>query len=233
MLIIYKLILITRGMAKISAAQIEISHGDLEDNVRRICSFMEQAKGSNIICFPELCISGVYRPENGEREAAIARIMAKAGQIGIWATVGSYAKRGSKTFNELYLLSNKGHLAYTYQKKHPWIEEYEVTAGTKNKAIEADFGIIGLLNCYDIRYPEEADNLAKGGAKIILCSSYWPKEYSSYNGYPEKTAARCNALVVMCDAANMDTVGQSKIVSPIGILAKAKGEQLISVEHKI
>jgi|WetSurMetagenome_2_1015567.scaffolds.fasta_scaffold378559_2 omega-amidase len=220
-------------MVKISAAQMEISHGNLEDNVSKICSFIEQAKGSNIICFPELCISGVYRPVHDEREAALSRIMAKAGEAGIWASVGAYATRGSKTFNELYLINNKGQIAYTYQKKHPWIEEYEVTAGTKNKAIETDFGIIGLLNCYDIRYPEEADNLAKGGAKIILCSSYWPREYSSYKGYPEKTAARCNALVVMCDAANTDTVGKSRIVSPSGILAEAKGEQLISVEHKI
>jgi predicted amidohydrolase len=215
-------------MVKISAAQIGISHGNLEDNTDKICSFMGFA-GKGMIIFPELIITGVYRPELAELEYYIGRVQKKAAEIGIWATVGAYATRQGKTFNELYLIDNKGRLAYTYQKKHPWIEEHDIEPGTTNQALKTDFGIIGLLNCYDIRFPEESDNLIRQGAELIVCPSYWFKEYPDYMGYPEKTAARCKVPLVMCDAANSEVVGKSKIISPKGIvLAEARGEQMIS-----
>jgi predicted amidohydrolase len=219
-------------MVKISAAQMHVSHTSLEANVSKICGYMEKA-GSGIICFPELSLSGFYRPGLKELEDSLGLICKTAADTGIWAIVGAYATRGEHIFNELYLIDDKGQLTYTYQKKHPWIEEDEITPGTENKAVNTEFGIIGMLNCYDLSFPWEAEHLAKGGAKIIFCPSYWYREYPNYRRYPEKTAARNNILLVLCDAFSNETIGRSKIVSPRGLVAEAKGEQMISAYRKV
>jgi predicted amidohydrolase len=223
-------------MVKVSAVQMRINDGSIDKNVERIVKSLRASSGSDIVCFPETSLTGLLRPGHKVVEESIAQIGAVSRELGTWSIFGGYARRGSKTFNELYVLNSSGELIRTYQKKNTWRTEKFVTAGSgPNAPIVTDFGKIGVINCWDIAFPDEARKLARGGAEIIFCPSYWDQKRTpnktDYFGLVEATAFLIQAYVVFCDAwAPNETTGRSRIVSPELVLTKAKIQEIITAE---
>ncbi|MBI4162279.1 MAG: hypothetical protein HY513_01230 [Candidatus Aenigmarchaeota archaeon] len=57
-------------MVRITAVQMRIDDtkgSSLDTNAREICSYMESANGSDIICFPETSLSGLPRPTYADK----------------------------------------------------------------------------------------------------------------------------------------------------------------------
>ncbi len=96
--------------------------------------------------------------------------------------------------------------------------------------IELPFARIGVLICYDIRFPEAARSLALRGADMIVVPTNWPQGAESSPEFLTRArawenrvyVAACNRVGVEC---GVRFIGRSQVVSPDGaFVAQADGE---------
>ena len=76
-----------------------------------------------------------------------------------------------RLFNTCLLYDRRGELVGTYDKVHPYSPENNeqgVTAGTRVPVFETDFGVVGIMICYDSWFPDVCQLLALKGAEIVL-----------------------------------------------------------------
>lgn len=81
--------------------------------------------------------------------------------------------------NTVPFLNRSGELAARYEKIHlmdamQFKESAHVAAGNEICVFDADFGRVGILVCYDLRFPELARSMALAGAEILICPACFP-----------------------------------------------------------
>ena len=91
---------------------------------------------------------------------------------------GSMVERvGNKRFNKSFLISPEGKTLLEYSKCHLFDVSFKnlrtresnvFACGENIKIAETELGKVGIIICYDIRFPEMARKLALMGAEIIL-----------------------------------------------------------------
>lgn len=216
----------------IAAAQIAQGN-DLTKNLSRILAVMENVP-ANIICFPETALTGEHKESPDEFHQAIAE---KAKERSIWCIYGAYVRRGrykDLVYNEALVVNPNGQVVSFYQKKHLWSVEKGVEAGSgRNNPVETEFGPIGLIICWDIAFPEEVRRLARQGARIVFCPTYWyGRQYRTtqmIEMLPQVRAFENQIYFVLCDAYTDETASRSRICSPLKVLAEAKvAEEIIT-----
>merc|ERR1719357_2283191 len=104
---------------------------------------------------------------------------------GLWLSLGGLhvrAREGEKTSNTHILVNAKGDIVATYAKTHLFdasvpgkfsLKESDyVAAGTSlTPPIETPLGQLGLGICYDLRFGEHSQALAKAGAQLLTFPS--------------------------------------------------------------
>lgn len=80
-------------MVKVSAVQMAISDTSYDANLRKVLYFMEQARGSDIVCFPEVSLTGELMPDFEEIDALLRDVGERAASLRMWTIVGAYARR--------------------------------------------------------------------------------------------------------------------------------------------
>jgi predicted amidohydrolase len=152
--------------------------------------------------------------------------------------VGSLPEAAGKSiFNTSYLIDGTSGIAGTYRKVHlfsHYNEHKYFAAGTSAKVFSTSIGRIGMLICYDLRFPEIARKLALDGADIICVSALWPAARIDNWSVLLRSRANENQLFVIgcngCGAkGKIAWGGASAIISPTGrVVAQAgSGEQVI------
>src|SRR5699024_6589962 len=92
---------------------------------------------------------------------------------------GSYAnKKNGKVYNTSTVIDRTGKTVYEYDKMHlvPMLNEPAYLEGGKEKArvFEVEGVKMGLIICYDLRFPELARSLALEGAEVLYVTAEWP-----------------------------------------------------------
>jgi predicted amidohydrolase len=137
--------------------------------------------GCDIVCYPE-DIAGIgchlvradttlFREmaesipgPTTERVGAIAR----AHRMHVVFT--TYERVGEAIYNAAVVLGRQGEVLGKYYKVQlPAIERWTVTHGETFPVFRTDFGIVGVLTCYDLEFPEIARCLALSGAELLFC----------------------------------------------------------------
>jgi predicted amidohydrolase len=104
---------------------------------------------------------------------------AKAKQHGIYVA-GTFLLKDvdSHVYNAMMLFDRKGNLAGRYDKFHPFsVEMFRgVSPGNQVPVFKTDFGIVGMMVCYDSWFTDVAELLSLKGAEIILFpnAGYYP-----------------------------------------------------------
>jgi predicted amidohydrolase len=218
---------------KVVVAQI----GQVNDpakNTKKILSVLEKVQG-DIVCFPETSLSGELKDLDFSPYHQL--IAQKVKEKKIWCIYGSYAKRDGRIFNETYLLNPNGEIVFIHRKRHLWvIEKGSVTPGVdESRVIDIGMAKIGIINCWDIAFPEESRALARKGADVIFCPAYWmDTECEFVEILPRARAFENQIFFIFCDAATSETASRSIVCSPVDVVAQAKpGEEVFGVDLDI
>lgn len=167
--------------------QMDIVAGNPAENRRRVEGWVKETaerEHPDIIVLPEMWTTAYTLPElekyadvKGEPTASFLKELAETYQINIIG--GSVAnKRDGKIYNTSLVFNREGDLVYEYDKMHlvPMLDEPRFLTGgsEKVKVFELDGIKMGLIICYDLRFPELARNLALQGAQILYVVAEWP-----------------------------------------------------------
>jgi predicted amidohydrolase len=158
-------------------AAVNLKPRGSRDPVGDFLALMERAvpQRVDIVLLPE-GINGVGTGK-GYAEAsepipgpATVRLGEWARQRKTWLVAGLYEREGQAVYNTAVLIDRQGRVAGRYRKVYIPREEYEggITPGSDFPVFRTDFGTVGLMICWDSRYPDPARALALRGAELIL-----------------------------------------------------------------
>jgi predicted amidohydrolase len=221
-------------MPRFAAVQMEPQLLDPSTNLNRIVEFIHQTgeQGTAVAVFPECAITGyALSPQEAEEMAEeipgprTERLAHACQQAGLTAVMVGTVERGpaGHLFNSAALVGPDGVLA-CYRKTHlPFLGvDRHIAAGDRLlEPIETDAGRLGMLICYDLRFPEPTRILALAGAQVVLLSTAWPQAAKLYPNFLAQTrSAENNLFLVAANRVGSEGgthfLGRSLIIAPDG-----------------
>jgi predicted amidohydrolase len=227
---------------KAAAVQFNVTQGDVDANLAYVRTALARvaASGANLAVLPEMWSSGfAYKNLNelAKRTAGIVEELLDISRELKLVIVGSLPEpNGEKVFNTVFLVDN-GRLAGVYRKLHLFSLLGEDGAFDRGEAwllADTSLGKIGVIICYDLRFPELSRRLALEGARVICVPAQWPKPRQEH----WRTLLRARAIenqlfVVACNACGiigkLDFFGMSMIIDPKGELLAEAGEDEVEI----
>jgi predicted amidohydrolase len=139
-----------------------------------------------------------------------------------------------RAFNTVVAVGPHG-LVAAYRKIHLFDalgarESDRLVAGDPEKDVatfEVEGWRVGLMTCYDVRFPELARALADGGATVLCVPAHWFPGPGKAEVWETLVAARAienTAYVVGAGKPAPEAVGRSRVVDPAGVVLAALGD---------
>jgi predicted amidohydrolase len=201
---------------QLSLGQMHLHLGEPEKNFEPVRAWTAEAarRGSQLVVFPELWPTA-YDLENWRRhadplgEGMFARLSALAREHHIAIASSVLELRHERAYNTFALYDADGGLVAVYRKVHlvPMLDEPKwLAAGDALQMAEAEWGMMGLGICYDLRFPEMWRKYALGGARLFLLPAEWPSRRTAH----WQTLLRARAIENQVFVAACNRVGESK-----------------------
>ena len=160
---------------------------DFSDMAKRVQGLLDQARGSDIVLFPELFTIELFTTLKGWRERPISDLVeidqfttdfldlfrTEARARGQFIVGGSHLmKVGNRFENVGHIFGPEGE-HFTHSKTHifPAESAWHTAEGERMQAVQLPFAKVGFNICYEAEIPECSATLAEQGAEIILCPS--------------------------------------------------------------
>jgi len=233
---------------KICLAQIDVQLGCVEENTKKMTRWIERAgsEGNDLIVFPEMSDTGydmdvILKTSSDWNSGVIESIKQAAAKANINVIAGISERVASDVYNSIAVLDRNGKQIGKYRKTHlitaePTCEQLFLKAGEELGVVEIEGHLIGLMTCYEIRFPEIARTLALRGAEILVIPAAWPLiRLPHWEALILARAIENQVFVAATSRIGNDTgvpfSGTSTIISPYGnIMASASQihEELIS-----
>ncbi len=140
----------------------------------------------------------------------------------------------------MFLVIRYGEIIAAYRKLHLYDafsarESDVVRPGDELPPIvDIDGWKIGVMTCYDVRFPETARSLAVRGADAIVVSAAWVRGPLKEQHWKLLNAARAlenTCYVLACSEVSSRNIGCSRIINPMGeivVSADDEGAELIA-----
>jgi predicted amidohydrolase len=220
-----------------AAIQFNVKHGDVDTNLAYVRAALARvaADGAQLVVLPEMWPTGfAYRNLNelAMRTPGIVEELLELSRRLKLVIIGSMPEpNGEKVFNTVYVIDN-GTLAGSYRKLHLFSllgEDNAFDSGDSWLLADTSIGKIGVIICYDLRFPELSRRLALEGAQVICVPAQWPKPRQEH----WRTLLRARAIenqlfVISCNACGiigkLDFFGMSMIIDPKGEVCADAGE---------
>ncbi len=226
------------------------SSEDKMENLQLSVDFIREAakKKSNLICFPEfqMAYSPVSQSANQLSEIAESvndgnfittlRKAAKVNKISIISTIYEKSNNGydNRVYDTVVLIDSKGEISSVYRKLHLYDalgfkESDKMMAGNMiEKPVKTSVGNIGLMICYDIRFPEMSRILTVKGANVLVSPSAWVHGVMKEEHWQTLLKARAieNGLYIIApDQVGNIFSGRSMAVDPFGVVLLDMGNR--------
>ncbi len=200
---------------------------EAEKHLKRISQFFPQVK---LAVFPEFSFVDLNLKMEDQAEKIPGNLTSYfsklARQYGVWLIPGTmYERVGGDIFNTAPIFSPKGSLVGKYRKRYPWCPYEKTTPGKEPFVFNIDgIGVVGVMICYDLWFPEVARDLTNLGAEMIVI----PTMTTTGDRYQESILVRATAItqqcyVVSCNGVGFGGVGRSMIVDPEGHILQECG----------
>ena len=169
----------------IALAQIACAWGDVKDNLKKIEIYSRQAKslGADLVAFPELTVSGIFKhpdvkkvaePVHGYSTAQVARL---ARSLGIIIGFGFTEKSEPLPFNTYCLIDPDGEIAALYRKNYIPRLEVPFWRGSSERPVFRVAGKrLAIAICWDATQEKLLAHYARHKAEILLLPHAWDSD---------------------------------------------------------
>jgi len=231
-----------------------------EENLAHSLRLIKQAAENNaqLVCFPEFQMA--YSPPEQKREQLyqvaekingnfISKLLnsAKKNKINVIATIYEIIntnKQNHKVSDTAVLISDRGKLESVYRKIHLYDalgfkESKKLTAGNIiERPIKTSVGTLGLLICYDMRFPEISRILTVNGASILVSPSAWVSGIMKEEHWEIMLKARAienGVYVIAPNQLGNIYSGRSMVIDPFGStlvdMGNREGMELVDIDN--
>lgn len=218
----------------------------------------EAAKNkARLICFPEFQMA--YSPPE-QKPGALHKIAekingnfistlsysAKQNKINVIATIYEVIntnKQNHKVFDTAIIINDLGKLQSVYRKVHLYDalgfkESKKLVAGSIiEKPTRTSVGNLGLLICYDMRFPEISRILTVNGASILASPSAWVAGFMKQEHWEIMVKARAienGVYVIAPNQVGNIYCGHSMVIDPFGStlvdMGNREGIEIIDID---
>ena len=216
-----------------------VKTGDIDSNFSKVKKELEilGKDGVELAVLPEMWSCGFDNErleKHAEKTPEILKEISEISQKQKMVIAGSMPELSGKgIFNTMYVTDKDGSFAGEYRKIHLFSltnEDKYYIAGNKNIVCKTSLGPIGLMICYDLRFPELCRALTLKGASVVIVSAQWPfVRIKAWNLFALARAMENQIFLIAANrsgtALAMEFGGHSVIVDPNGdILANAAKE---------
>ena len=238
-------------MTKIAVVQMK-ADTDKKNNLKKILKYILQAasKGSELCAFPEfmMCytpssqsakeLAGIAEKINGEFVSSISEV-AKQNSIQVVGTLYEKSPKPNRVYDTSFLIDKNGKVISKYRKIHLYDalgfkESTKLYPGSSiTKPIKSSIGKMGMMICYDLRFPEMSRMLASSGSEVLVVPSAWVKGKMKEEHW--LTINKTRAIENGCYVISPDQVGnvycgRSLVIDPYGkILLDMKKKEGIGI----
>ncbi|MGC6486179.1 MAG: nitrilase-related carbon-nitrogen hydrolase [Planctomycetota bacterium] len=227
-----------------AAVQFDVVAGDVDANVAEMKRGVEDAvgAGAKLCVLPEMWPTS-FLPEfdastleaSATAERALQELSEEHGVVLVGSSVEAH---GDQLFNTAHVYE-RGEVRGSYRKIHlfsPNLEHRHHAAGHEPCIVDTELGRLGVLICYDLRFPELSRYYFHCGVEVLVVPGQWPES----RGQHWRTLLRARAIenevfVVGCNRTgqepslrngeSMPFSGDGRVVDPTGeLLATGKGD---------
>ena len=210
--------------------QFDVKLGMPEDNLDTVMSYLDvlEGQGVKLAVLPEMWSCGFDNTNldfHAHKTPEILDIISDAASKRNMVIAGSMPEiSGDSIYNTLYVTDIDGSIAGAYRKIHLFSltsEHKYFKPGSKSVICQTSLGPLGLMICYDLRFPELSRALTLKGAKVIIIPAQWPKLRISRWDILAQARAIENQIYIIgsnrCGKENSTQFnGHSIIVDPTG-----------------
>jgi predicted amidohydrolase len=198
--------------------------------------------GAGLVVLPEAAMHPFGHPRDRLDEVAEpvdgpygTEIAKAAGETGTTVLAGMFETvPGERVVYNTVLAVGPGDLLGMYRKLHlfdalGWLESERIRPGETDGLLTVEVGdvTVGVLTCYDLRFPEIARALVDAGAEVLALPAAWVS--GPLKEYQWETLVRARAIentAYLAAAAQPppDFCGHSMLLDPMGVTLAGVGE---------
>ena len=215
---------------KAACVQFEIKSEEINRNLDFVISSLEKLYRQNIklVVLPELW-TAKFDKEKAEElwkfsQSALREVTSFSRKHEMVIAGSLIEKEEDYYFNTAYIIDTSGEEVARYRKVHLFSmagEDRYFKRGREKIVSDTRIGKLGVIICYDLRFPELVRGLALNGAEVLVVPAQWPKA----RVYHWRTLAIARAIenqlfVVACNRTGWhkkeEYPGNSLIIDPWG-----------------
>jgi deaminated glutathione amidase len=242
-------------MTRIALAQIK-SSTEKAVNLKLALELIKEAKikGARMVAFPEFLMAFSPGNQSAEELAELAESIngpfatslmetARTHGIHILATIYERCGVANRVYDTALWIDENGRTGAVYRKLHLYdafgFKESDKFAAGKELTppFETDLGRIGMMICYDLRFPELSRLLTLMGAEVLVAPSGWVEGDLKVEHWQTMVRARAlenGCYVIAPDQAANIYIGHSMVVDPFGRivvdLGKSEGLEIVDLD---
>ena len=224
-------------------AQTEPRLGERDANFETCLARLEDAAaaGCELIVLPECATSGyMFASEDealrfaeeipGPSVEALAEACARHG---LHCVAGLLERDGDRLRNTAVLIGPAG-LVGRYRKTHlPFlgVDRFVAPGDEPSEVYDTPVGRIGMVICYELRFPEPTRALALGGAELVVHPTNWPTPVRPFADFLTRARAAENRVFLLTAnrigaEGGVEFFGRSQVVDPLGNRVVKAGERV-------
>jgi predicted amidohydrolase len=242
---------------KVAVVQFKASTNK-ETNLKKIINYISKAAQNKaaLVAFPEFMMFYTNSSQTPKQLASLAEkingnfvnTIAKTAKQYRIQVIGSFYEKSTKknrVYDTSFVIDKTGKVISTYRKIHLYDalgfrESDKMTSGSKiTKPVKTSIGKVGMMICYDLRFPEMSRSLASSGSEVLVAPSAWVKGDMKEEHWItiNKTRAIENGCYVIApDQVGNIYCGRSVVVDPYGKILldmkKKQGIGYVNIELK-
>ena len=228
-------------MLKVALGQFAVAR-EWQENANTCVTLMAsaQAGGAQLLVLPEGILARDITDPDIVRKSAqpldgpfLSQLLSVSAGNDMTTMMCVHSPTGDGRIHNNLIALRAGKIVARYIKLHLYDafsmkESTNVTPGTQVPPLLEVGGLkIGLMTCYDVRFPELARRLAHDGADVLVLPSAWVKGPLKEMHWEVLVTARAlenTCYMVAVGECGERNIGASMVVDPLGVVTARAGE---------